>query len=381
MEYTQTQYYQFANPPYFRILESGGRLGPVTIAYETYGTLNQKKDNAILIAHAFTGDAHAAGYREGDKNPGWWDAMIGLGKGFDTDKYFIIVSNVLGSCAGSTGPSSINPESGRPYGTSFPLVTIGDMVNMQKELVTSHLGIKRLLSVAGGSMGGMQVLEWMVSYPDMIRSAIPISTTIRHSPQQIAFNEVARQSVMNDLNWNMGDYYGKEKPARGLSVARMVGHITYMSDVSMQKKFGRKANRMITGEDPFRANFDVEGYLQYKGDSFVNRFDANSFLYLTKAMDLYDASRGQPLHEILRGFSYKVMVIAFRSDWLYPPYQQMEIVRSCKMAGMETTYCEIDSTYGHDAFLLETERQSHLIRHFLDSVYLEESEGGYHETK
>lgn len=371
MEYVETQYFHLAEPPDYWILESGGKIGPLTIAYETYGTLNEKKDNAILITHAFTGDAHAAGYKEGEKKPGWWDPMIGPGKGFDIDRFFVIVSNVIGSCMGSTGPSSINPKTNKPYGTSFPLVTIGDMVHLQKELITKHLGIKKLVSVAGGSMGGMQVLEWMISYPELIHSAIPISTTIQHSPQQIAFNEVARQSVMNDLNWNGGDYYEKDPPARGLSVARMVGHITYMSDASMQQKFGRKTKSISETENPFKVDFEVEGYLQYRGDSFVTRFDANSFLYLTKAMDYYDASRGHSFHELLKGFDYRVMVIAFRSDWLYPAYQQMEIVRACKMAGLETTYCEIDSTYGHDAFLLETERQSHLIHHFLERVYMD----------
>lgn len=370
-EYIETKYFRFAEPPDYWILESGGKIGPITIAYETYGSLNENKDNAILITHAFTGDAHAAGYKKGEKKPGWWNSMIGPGSAFDTNRFFIIVSNVIGSCMGSTGPSSINPETGKPYGLSFPLVTIGDMVHLQKELIIRHFGIQKLLGVAGGSMGGMQVLEWMISYPEMIHSAIPISTTIRHSPQQIAFNEVARQSVMNDLNWNSGDYYEKDPPARGLSVARMVGHITYMSDASMQQKFGRKTKNIAAAENPLKADFEVEGYLQYRGDSFVSRFDANSFLYLTKAMDYYDASRGQPLHELLKGFEYRVMVIAFRSDWLYPAYQQMEIVRACKMAGLETTYCEIDSTYGHDAFLLETNRQSHLIHHFLEQVYID----------
>ena len=358
------------------MLENGEVLFPVEIAYETYGTLNQDRSNAILITHAFSGDAHAAGYHTGDSKPGWWDNMIGPGKAFDTEKYFIICSNVLGGCMGSTGPASINPATGKRYGLTFPQMTIGDMVNAQARLI-EYLGIEKLLSVAGGSMGGMQVLQWMAAYPNRIHSAIPIATTSRHSPQQIAFNEVGRQAIMADPSWDNGDYYEHEPPARGLSVARMLGHITYMSDISMGDKFGRRRNKTGNAETKFTPVFEVEGYLKYRGDSFVHRFDPNSYLYITKAMDLFDLAGEKMLPEILRGIEVKVLVLSYKSDWLYPTYQSQELVRACKIAGVETTYVEVDSTYGHDAFLLETDRQSVLISHFLATVtsdLLEEDE-------
>ena len=360
----ETQYFTFAGPPDKFGLENGEDLGPVTLAYETFGRLNADKSNAVLILHALTGDAHVAGFHPGDKAPGWWDKMVGPGKAFDTDRYFIICSNILGGCKGSTGPSSTNPETGRPYGLDFPVITIGDMVNAQLKLI-DHLGISRLLAVAGGSMGGMQALEWMFSHPDRIKSAIPISTAMRHSPQQIAFNEVGRQAIMADPNWLAGDYYGRRPPSRGLAVARMVGHITYMSDRSMEAKFGR---RLKDDRKPFKftADFEVEGYLQYRGASFVDRFDANTYLYITKAMDYFDAARGRKPAEVLRGSDLKVMVIAFKSDWLYPSYQSQEIARACKIAGLDATYCEIESNYGHDAFLLEIEEETLLIKYFLE---------------
>ncbi|OIO01381.1 homoserine O-acetyltransferase [Candidatus Desantisbacteria bacterium CG1_02_49_89] len=371
----ETQYYTFAHPPGSFILENSGRLGLVTLAYETYGRLNNERSNAVLIAHALSGDAHAAGFHKGDENPGWWDNMIGPGRAFDTDKYFVICSNVIGGCRGSTGPSSIDPETRRPYGLDFPSITITDMVNAQRLLI-DHLGIEKLLSAAGGSMGGMQVLEWMVSYPGRIRSAIPISTAARHSPQQIAFNEVGRQAIMADANWKNGYYYGKEPPDRGLAVARMVGHITFMSDRSMAEKFGRQLkNRKEFSM--FGADFEVEGYLQYRGSSFVKRFDANSYLYITKAMDNYDASRGRELSEVFKGIDARVLVLAFKSDWLYPAYQSLEIVKACKLAGLEASYCETGSAYGHDAFLLETEEETHLIKHFLEKVFLRRVNGEY----
>jgi len=359
-------------------LESGERLGPVTLAFETYGALNKEKSNAVLVVHALSGDAHAAGLHENEEGPGWWDAFIGPGKAFDTDKYFVICSNILGGCKGSTGPSSLNPATGSPYALDFPLISINDMVNAQKRLI-DHLGIEKLLSVVGGSMGGQQVLSWLVNYPNKILSAIPIATTIRHTPQQIAFNEVGRQSIMADAHWKSGNYYGGPAPSKGLAVARMIGHITYMSDKSMAEKFGR--SKKGAGEPfKFTADFEVEGYLRYRGDNFVKRFDANSYLYITKAMDNFDASGGKRLGEILRGSKVKVLVISFKSDWLYPGYQSKEIVKACKLAGVETTYCEIDSTYGHDAFLLEVDEEAHLIRHFLKKVfYAYEVTGNYGE--
>ncbi len=359
-----TQYYTFASQPRGFRLENGERLSPVTLAYETYGDLNAEKSNAILIEHALTGDAHVAGFHDGDKDPGWWDEMVGPGRAFDTEKYFIICSNVLGGCKGSTGPSSVNPSTGKPYGTDFPMISMGDMVNAQVQLI-DYLGIDTLLSVAGGSMGGMQVLEWMFSHAKRLRSAIPISTAMRHSPQQIAFNEVGRQAIMADPKWNDGHYYDKQSPSRGLAVARMVGHITYMSDKSMTEKFGR---RLKDDKKPFKftADFEVEGYLQYRGKRFVGRFDANSYLYITKAIDYFDASRGMKPQEVLQGSNVKVLVIAFKSDWLYPAYQTQEIVRACKLAGLDTTYCEIASDYGHDAFLLETQEETRLVKYFLE---------------
>jgi homoserine O-acetyltransferase len=348
-------------------LESGEKFGPVTLAYETYGTLNKEKTNAVLITHALSGDAHAAGVHEGKDNFGWWDEFIGPGKAFDTDRYFVICSNILGGCKGSTGPSTVNPKTGNPYALDFPLITINDIVNAQKRLV-EYLGIEKLLAVVGGSMGGQQALSWLVNYPHNLRSAVPIATTIKHSPQQIAFNEVGRQAIMADAHWKSGNYYEGPVPSKGLAVARMIGHITYMSDKSMAEKFGR--TKKEAGEPfKFTADFEVEGYLRYRGDNFVKRFDANSYLYITKAMDNFDVSVGRPLQEVLQGASAKVLVISFKSDWLYPAYQSKEIVKACKLAGVETTYCEIDSTYGHDAFLLEVEEESHLIKHFLKKVF------------
>jgi homoserine O-acetyltransferase len=348
-------------------LESGEKLGPVTLAYETYGILNADKSNAILILHALTGNAHVAGFHEGDKHPGWWDNMVGHGKAFDIDKYFIICSNVIGGCNGSTGPSSINPKTNKPYGLDFPLVTIKDMVNAQKHLVKSF-GINKLLCTAGGSMGGMQVLQWAVSYPEMVQTAISIATSARHSPQQIAFDEVGRQAIMADPDWNDGNYYGKAAPARGLSVARMIGHITYMSDVSMAEKFGRRVKEEH-GDKKFSPDFEVEGYLQYRGDNFVKRFDANSYLYVTKAIDRFDLSNGDSLEKAFKAAAgVKFLVIAFKSDWLYPAYQSKEIVRACKQAQADVSYCELNSTYGHDAFLVEVDEQEHFIRNFLKRV-------------
>ena len=362
----ETQHFILAAPPDELVLSSGERLSPVTLAYETYGELNGDKSNAILVLHALSGDAHAAGWHTCATEPGWWDELFGPGKAFDTERYYVICSNVLGGCKGSTGPSSTNPLTGRPFGLDFPLLTIEDMVEAQRRLV-EHLGIARLLCVAGGSMGGMQALEWLCSFPERVRSAIPIATTMRSSPQQIAFNEVGRQAVMADPNWQAGHYYGGELPNRGLAVARMVGHITYMSDESMTKKFGR---RLKSSQSPFKfaGDFEVAGYLRYRGKSFTQRFDANSYLYVTKAVDQFDVATGNRLGSALKGTNLAVMVIAFKSDWLYPPYQAREIARVCQQVGLPATYCEIESSYGHDAFLLETAEETRLIKHFLERV-------------
>lgn len=362
----ETSFYNFGYPPEELTLESGEKFGPITLAYETYGTLNEEKSNAILVLHALSGDAHAAGLHKIDASLGWWDNLIGSGKGLDTDKYFVICSNVIGGCKGSTGPSSINPKTGKPYGTDFPIITIGDMVNAQCHLI-DHLKIDKLLSVIGGSMGGMQVLQWMVSNPNRILSAVPIATTMKHTPQQIAFNEVGRQAIMADSAWRKGNYYSSAVPARGLAVARMIGHITYMSDASMAEKFGR---RVRENREPFKfgADFEVEGYLRYRGDNFVKRFDANSYLYITKAIDYFNLLNGHRLDEVFKGLKAKVLVLAFKSDWLYPAYQSQEIVKACKLAGVDASYCEITSSYGHDAFLLEIEQETKLIKYFLKSV-------------
>jgi homoserine O-acetyltransferase len=365
--YIAPQYFTFAAPPEELLLESGEKLGPITLAYETYGQLNREKDNAILILHALSGDAHAAGFHEGALKPGWWDGAIGPGKAFDTEKYFIICSNVLGGCKGSTGPASLNPLTQRPYGLDFPLITITDMVTAQKHLIDA-LGIDQLLAVAGGSMGGMQVLAWLATYPHRLKSAIPIATASKHSPQQIALNEVGRQAIMSDPNWNQGDYYDGNPPDRGLALARMIGHITYMSAFSMEEKFGRQ-RKNERQSFKFRPEFAVEGYLHYHGDNFIKRFDANTYLYITKAMDTFDMSAGKPLATVFKGISAKILVIAFDSDWLYPDYQSREIVKACKLAGLAATYCEVKSSYGHDAFLVEMAQQNHLISHFLSNVW------------
>ncbi len=350
-------------------LESGKKFGPVDIAYETYGELNEDKSNAILICHALSGDAHAAGWHKGDEKSGWWDNMIGPGKTFDTDRYFVICSNVLGGCKGTTGPPSINPETGKPYGLDFPIVTIPDIVKVQKKLV-EHLGIKKLLAVTGGSMGGMQALQWPISYPDSVRFSIPIATTARSSPQQIAFNEVRRRAVMSDPKWNNGDYYNNESPKDGLSLARMIGHITFLSEEAMRRKFGRKLQNKKRYSFDFSTDFEVESYLHYKGDKFVERFDANSYLYITRAIDYFDLTNGgqMSLKDSFENVKSKFLVISISSDWLYPPYQSKEIVRALEANSVEVTYSEIKSSYGHDAFLLEPGQLNHIILDFLSQI-------------
>ena len=344
-------------------------LAPVEVAYETYGMLNAAKSNAILVLHAFSGDAHAAGISHETGKPGWWDNMIGPGKGFDTNSYFVICSNVLGGCRGTTGPSSINRATGCPYAMSFPVITIADMVRLQKMLIDS-LGIQRLLSVSGGSMGGMQALEWAVSYPDSVATAIPIATTVRHSAQQIAFNEVGRQAIMADPDWCDGNYYSKRPPARGLAVARMVGHITYMSDDSMREKFGRRLRGKENFGFGFDVDFEVESYLRYRGSQFVNRFDANSYLFITKAMDYFDLTGGQgSIAAALEPASARFLVISFSSDWLYPSYQSQELVRALRSRNHDVAYVELEANYGHDSFLVDVAEQSALVTGFLSSAF------------
>ena len=370
----QTRYFTFAQDEPMP-LDSGETLGPITLAYETYGKLNEDRSNAILILHALSGDAHAAGYHSPeDRKPGWWDDTIGPGKAFDTDRYFVVCSNVIGGCAGSTGPGSIDPRTGRPYALSFPVVTIHDMVNAQRRLM-EHLGIPRWLAVAGGSMGGMQALQWAVSYPDLVKSAIVLASTAVSSPQTIAFNEVGRQAIYADPNWNHGDYYGRTPPKAGLAVARMIGHITYLSDKSMRQKFGRRLqNRERYGYD-FDTEFAVESYLRYKGNRFTERFDANSYLYITKALDYFDLSNGhRSLAEAFQGVRARFLVASFTSDWLYPPAESRKLVSALTANGLDVTYCDIESSWGHDAFLLEVDTMTSLIGDFLRRI--ERLEGG-----
>ena len=370
----EKKYFTFAEPPDSMVLESNARLGPITIAYETLGTLNEDKSNVILVLHALSGDSHIAGYYgEEDRKPGWWEIMVGPGKGIDTDKYFVICPNIIGSCMGSTGPSSINPETGKPYGFDFPVVTIGDMVKAQKALL-DHLGIEKILTVVGGSIGGMQVLEWAVRYPGIVFSAIPLATTTRHSALAIAFNEVARQAIMADPNWNMGKYYDSDKPNLGLALARMVGHVTYLSDEAMRNKFGRRLQNKGDFSFNFDADFQVESYLRYQGQKFVDRFDANSFLYITKAADYFDLRRQHGRGSEVEAFAKteaKFLVISFTSDWLYPTYQSRAMVKSMKKNNLDVSFCEIEAEWGHDAFLLPNERLSTLIKGFLDHNYIE----------
>jgi homoserine O-acetyltransferase len=360
-----THYYTFAKGPHPLRLQSGRTLGPVTLAYESYGRLNEDRSNAILVCHALSGDAHAAGLSAEDQTPGWWDGLIGPGKALDTNQYFIVCSNVVGGCKGSTGPSSINPNTGKPYALDFPLITIADMVEAQRHLI-DHLGIEKLLCVIGGSMGGMQALQWASSYPDRVCSVIPIATALKHSPQQIAFNEVIRQSIMADPAWRDGYYYEHGQPEKGLAVARMIGHITFMSDQSMEEKFSRRLkNEHLSFQ--FTEDFEVEGYLRYRGYNFVKRFDANSYLYITKAMDYTDLS-GEHFLPGVKKTSIRFLVLSFKSDWLYPSYQSQEIVRLLKKKHAYTTYFDLASTYGHDAFLIEIEDETKLIKNFLAHV-------------
>lgn len=359
----ETKYFKLEAPIK---LESGTELSNIQVAYETYGHLNEKGDNAILVLHALTGDAHAAGYHsENDKKPGWWDDMIGPGKAFDTNKYFVVSTNMLGGCMGTTGPSSINPSTGKPYGLNFPVITIEDAVKVQKELV-DFLKIKEL-TVAGGSMGGMQAIEWAIRHCDMVKSTIIIASTSRLSAQGIAFNAVGRNAILSDVNFNNGDYYDKKYPEKGLAVARMIGHITYLCEEAMHQKFGRKLQAKNSVNFDFGVDFQVESYLQHQGQIFVDRFDANSYLYITKAIDYYDiAQKYGSLENAFKVCCARFLIISFSSDWLFPTSQSKEITNALLKAGKDVSFCEIDSPAGHDAFLLEFEIQTKIIRSFLE---------------
>ncbi|MBM3705588.1 MAG: homoserine O-acetyltransferase [Actinobacteria bacterium] len=370
----ETKLYTYVNPPDVMVLDSGQKISPVTIAFETYGNLNSEGSNAVLIFHALSGDAHAAGFNSRkDAKPGWWDIMIGPGKPFDSNKHFIICANIIGGCRGSTGPSSMNPSTGKPYGLTFPEITIKDMVKPQKTLI-EHLGIKKLLCVAGGSMGAMQALQWIVSYPGMSEGAVIIATTPQHTALQIAFNSIGRYAIISDPAWNNGDYYGssKKKPDMGLSIARMIGHITYLSEEAMHKKFGRKfisggkKNKPVAD---FTKDFEVESYLQYQSESFIKRFDANSYLYISKAIDNFNIAEGHSnLAEAFKGIKARCLLVSFSSDWLYPKEQSLKMVRALKINGIETTYINIESEYGHDAFLIEDRKLKSVLKGFLSSL-------------
>lgn len=352
------------------LLDSGQYFAPLQVAYQTYGTLNADKTNAILICHALTGDQHVANVHPVTGKPGWWEIMIGPGKLMDTNRYFIICANVLGACMGTSGPSSINPDTGRAYGLEFPVVTIGDMVKAQAMLI-EHLGISKLLSVVGGSMGGMQVLDWAARFPDRLFSAMPIATGAKHSAQNIAFDEVGRQAVMADPDWRGGRYLDEgTRPVKGLSVARMAAHITYLSEQALQRKFGRQLQDRNARTFSFDADFQVESYLRHQGSSFVERFDANSYLYLTRAMNYFDlaADHGGRLANAFQGSRARFCVISFTSDWLFPTSDSRAIVHALNAAGAPVSFVEIESDKGHDAFLLDEPALFATMRGFLEAA-------------
>ncbi len=367
----QTKMIRLVEPDKPLELDCGKKLAPVDVAYETYGRLNEAGDNAILICHALSGDAHVAGYNSpDDKKPGWWDSMVGPGKGIDTNKYFVICSNFLGGCGGTTGPSSINPATGKPYGLAFPIVTIADMVRVQK-LLLDRLGIKGLLAVIGGSIGGMQVLQWAIEYPDFVKAAMPIATTAHLGAQSIAFDAVGRNAILADVNFADGQYHSqKHGPGRGLAIARMIGHITYLSEQSMRQKFGRKLRSANQYSYDFNSEFAVETYLDYKGQTFVERFDANSYLYITKAADYFDLQKDYgSLTKAFANVKSRFLVVSFSSDWLFTPAQSRAMVEALAANRKDVSYCCLALPYGHDAFLLEPEVLGRFICCFLQATH------------
>jgi homoserine O-acetyltransferase len=351
-------------------LDAGVVLTPIQIAYKTYGSLNAERSNAVLVCHALTGDQHAASRHPVTGKPGWWETMVGPGKPIDTSRYFVICPNVIGACMGTTGPSSTNPATGRPWGLEFPVITIPDMVRAQAMLL-DYLGIDTLFSVAGGSMGGMQVLEWAASYPQRVFSALPIACSTRHSAQNIAFHEVGRQAIMADPDWRGGRYHlDGTNPRRGLAVARMGAHITYLSDAALHRKFGRKYQDRKNPTFSFDADFEVESYLRHQGSSFVERFDANSYLYLTRAMDYFDlaADYSGMVANAFKGTQTRFCVISFTSDWLFPTSDSRAIVHALNAGGARVSFAEIVTDKGHDAFLLEEPELFDIVRGFLDGA-------------
>ena len=359
------------------VLEKGGKIGPIVVEYEAYGQLSAAKDNVVLVVHALSGDAHVAGWDKHAKetgrayridHAGWWDAAVGPGKAIDTNRFFVLCANFLGSCYGSTGPASVDPKTGKPYGLDFPVVTVGDWVRLQAQMLDA-MGIERLHAVVGGSLGGQQALEWALAFPQRVARSIVLAASPRLSAQGVAFNKVGRQAIMNDPNFRDGNYYESAPPNHGLAVARMMAHITYLSEEGMRQKFGRRLRDKQRPESHFDIEFEVESYLDYQGRSFVERFDANSYLYITRAMDYYDAAAqwaGGDLVEACRRIQSRVMVVSFSSDWLYPPAQCREFALAMCRAGKAVTYVNVPSHYGHDAFLVEVGPVARLLTHFLD---------------
>ena len=366
----QTKTMRVVEPEHPLELECGKRLCPIDVAYEVYGELNETGDNAVLICHALSGNAHAAGVNNpDDRKPGWWDVMVGPGKGIDTNKYFVICSNFLGGCRGTTGPSSINPSTNKPYGLDFPIITIADMVRVQK-LLLDKLAIKELLAVIGGSIGGMQVLQWAIEYPDFFKAAIPAATTTHLGAQSIAFDAVGRNAILADPNFASGQYTDEKGPDRGLAIARMIGHITYLSEQGMHEKFGRQLRNANNYSYDFNSEFAVETYLDYQGQSFVERFDSNSYLYITKAADYFDLGKDyRSLKKAFANTKSRFLVISFASDWLFTPAQSRAIVNALVANDKDVSYCNITSPYGHDAFLLEPKILGSFISGFLDATH------------
>jgi len=351
-------------------LDCGIELGPFTVAYRTYGTLNAARSNAVLVCHALTGDQYVADIHPATGKPGWWPMMVGPGKPLDTDRYYIICANVLGGCMGTTGPKDIDPATGRPYGLNFPVITVSDMVKAQAMLL-DHLGIDQLFCVIGGSMGGMQALEWASRFPDRVFSAVPIATAARHSAQNIAFHEVGRQAIMADPDWHGGDYLVRgTRPARGLAVARMAAHITYLSEAALHGKFGRTLQDRRGVTYGFEADFQVESYLRHQGITFVDRFDANSYLYITRAMDYFDLAveHGGQLAKAFEATPVRFCVISFTSDWLFPTSESRAIVHALNANAANVSFVEIETDKGHDSFLLDVPEFYAILTGFLNGA-------------
>lgn len=358
------EYQDFISNERFQFV-SGGSIPELRLRYETYGHLNAAKDNAIVICHALSGDHHCAGvYHLDERKQGWWNFMVGPGKPIDTTKYYVICSNVLGGCQGSTGPGTKNPDTGKPYNLDFPKLTVRDMVKAQSLLVDA-LGIDRLHAVIGGSMGGMQALQWAIEYPERVGRYIALASGARHTAQAIAFNDTGRQAIISDPAWNQGNYEPENGPDQGLAVARMMAHITYLSDVGMENKFGRKKRSGDRSKEHFDVEFEVESYLRYQGASFVSRFDANTYLYLTKALDRFDLHSPESLDATLSVVSAPGLVIGFTSDWLYPPQGNREVVEALLRLGKDATYAELAMDFGHDSFLVRAPQLYELIHRFL----------------